>query len=183
MGRPSWRSSFLGDASAKLLRENRETDKKGLPSRTKTSQRAGLSPSPARCFTRKEQYLGKFKLAETGEISLGNHNRIPSKPRSAVRPRRIRCSRAADDVHLRDDAGPPCAWRPRIAGRRCGHKGCRALQHACVVGARRIPARGIHPGTRSALGEVSSVVSPGVSGDPHTPCCSRRDVHSKSFAH
>jgi hypothetical protein len=64
-----------------------------------------------------------------------------------------------------------------------GHKGCLAVEHACVVGARRSTARGVHPGTRSALDEVSGVVSPRVSGDSSTTCCSRRDVHSKPFAH
>src|SRR5215469_9346153 len=33
----------------------------------------GSPPSPARWFSRKEADLGKFKLAKTEEISLGNH--------------------------------------------------------------------------------------------------------------
>ncbi len=64
-----------------------------------------------------------------------------------------------------------------------GAQGCGAVERSRIVGARRSPARGIRPGTRSALGEISSVVSPCVSRNSHTACRIRRDVHSKPFTH
>ena len=86
-------------------------------------------------------------------------------------------------VHARDDGGPPRARRSCIAGRRRGHKGHRAFERAFIVDPRCIPARGVHPGARSTLGEVSGLVSPCVPGNSRTACCTRGDAHSKPFAY
>src|SRR5437870_10905160 len=66
-------------------------------------------------------------------------------------------------VYAWDEDSAPDSWRPRIVGRGGSNGRHRTLEPVSALGGRRHSPRGIRPGTHSNLGEISRLVSPGLS--------------------
>jgi hypothetical protein len=81
-------------------------------------------------------------------------------------------------VYARDEDSAPDSWRPRIVGRGGSNGRYRTLEPASALGGRRYSPRGIRPGTHSNLGEISRLVSPGLSHNSRSAGCARRSAPS-----